>query len=69
MGVDTGTCIGIGADTGIGIGTSDQDVDYRLTTHVLVRFRDTIYVSNCIDLKKLILREFHVKPYSIHPGY
>jgi len=26
-------------------------------------------VANCNDLKKLILREFHVKLYSSHPGY
>jgi len=26
-------------------------------------------VSNYSELKKLILREFHIKPYSSHPGY
>jgi len=26
-----------------------------------------IYVSNCSELKKLILREFHAKTYSGHP--
>jgi len=26
-------------------------------------------VSNCSELKNLILKEFHVKPYSGHPGY
>lgn len=36
---------------------------------VLVRFRDMIYVSNCSELKKLILREFHAKPYLGHLGY
>jgi len=35
----------------------------------LVRFRDKIYVSDYSEIKKLILREFHVKPYSGHPGY
>lgn len=58
----TGTC------TGVGTGIGDQDVDYRLTTDGLVRFRDMIYVSNCSELKKIILREFHANPYSGHPG-
>jgi hypothetical protein len=38
-------------------------------TDGLVRFRDRIYVPDNSELKKLILREFHVKPYSGHPGY
>lgn len=50
-------------------GTGDQDADYHLTTDGLVRFRDMIYVPNCSELTKLILREFHMKPYSGHPGY
>ena len=44
-------------------------MDYHLTTYGLVRFRDKIYVSVKRKLKKLILREFHVKPYSGHLGY
>ena len=28
-----------------------------------------IYVSNCNEIKKLILREFHMKPYSGYLGY
>jgi len=28
-----------------------------------------IYVLNCSELKKIILREFHVNPYLGHPGY
>ena len=35
----------------------------------LVRFRDRIYVLDNNELKKVILREFHAKPYSGHPGY
>ncbi len=50
-------------------GTSDQDVDYHLTPYGLVRFRDRIFVSDDSELKKLILREFHAKPYSGYPGY
>lgn len=49
--------------------TSDQDVDYHLTTDGLVRLRDKIYVSYDNKLKKLMFREFHVKPYLGHPGY
>ena len=53
----TGTCVGV------------QYVDYLLTENVLVRFRDMIYVSDNSELKKVILREFHAKPYSGHLGY
>jgi len=42
---------------------------YFLSTNGLARFRDKIYVPNNSDLKKVILREFHVKPYSGHLGY
>ncbi len=44
-------------------------MDYCLKMDGLVRFRDKIYVPDNIELKKVILREFHVKPYSVHPGY
>jgi len=44
-------------------------VDYSLTTDGLVRFRDRLYVSNSSEIKKVILREFHLKPYLGHPGY
>lgn len=47
----------------------DRDADYCLTTDVLVIFRDIIYVPNKSELKKVISREFHAKPYSGHPGY
>ena len=47
----------------------DHDVDYHLTGNVLVRFRDRIYVSDESEHKNIILREFHVKLYSGHPGY
>jgi len=50
-------------------GIGDQDVDYHLTTEGLVIFRDMIYVSNNNELKKLIMREFHINPYSGHLGY
>lgn len=29
-----------------------------------MRFKDKIYVSDYSELKNLILREFHIKPYS-----
>ena len=35
----------------------------------LVIFRDKIYVSNNSELKKIILREFHVKSYLSQPRY
>eukprot|EP00253_Pinus_taeda_P014877 PITA_14877 len=56
---------------GSGIGTSFgvHDLEYHLTVDGLVRFRDMIHVSNNSELKKVIWREFHVKPYSGHLGY
>ena len=50
-------------------GEGDRDEEYHLTTDGLVRFRNKVYVLDNSELKKLILREFHVKPYSGHPGY
>ena len=44
-------------------------MDYELTVDGLIRFRDKIYVPDENEIKKLILREFHVKPYSSHPRY
>jgi len=44
-------------------------MDYYLTADGLVRFRYKIYISENSELKKVILREFHVKPYLGHPGY
>ena len=38
-------------------------------TDGLAKFIDRIYVSNNNELKKLTLREFHVKLYSSHLGY
>ena len=35
----------------------------------LVRFRNMIYVPDNSELKKVILREFQVIPYSGHLGY
>jgi len=44
-------------------------MDYCLTVDGLVRFRETIYVPDKNELKKVILMESHVKPYSGHPSY
>ena len=63
----TGTSTGIGS--GIDIGAGVHDVDYCLAIEKLVRFRDRIYVPDNSELKKVILRDFHVKPYLGHPGY
>jgi len=66
-----GTCdsTGTGTSSGTATGAGAQDVDYCLTADGLVRFRDKIYVSDNSELKKVILREFHAKPYSSHPRY
>lgn len=66
-GTGVGICTSIG--TGVSAGRGDQDAGYHLMVDGLVRFRDKIYVSNCNELKKLILSEFHVKPYLGHVGY
>eukprot|EP00253_Pinus_taeda_P032439 PITA_32439 len=50
-------------------GKCDQDVDYHLMKILLVRFRDKIYVLDDSELKNLVLREFHFRPYSGHSGY
>jgi len=70
-----GTCIGDGTGIGTsdgastGIGAGAEDMDYCLTEDGLVRLRDGIYVRGSIELKKVILSEFHVKPYLDHPSY
>jgi len=52
-------------DTGVRV----HDVDYCFITDGLIRFRDKIDVPDNNDLKKVILREFHVKSYSNHASY
>jgi len=42
---------------------------YCLTSDGLVGFQDRIYVSDNNELKKVILKEFLVKPFSRHPRY
>jgi len=44
-------------------------MDCCLTAGGLVRFQDRIYLLDNSELKKVILREFHAKAYSGHPGY
>jgi len=53
------TYMGTGSGTSTGKGEGLQDVDYYLTIDGLIRFRDIIYVPDNIELKKVILREFH----------
>jgi len=50
-------------------GEGNRDEKYHLMVDGLVRFRNNTYVPIDSELKKLILREFHVKSYSYHPGY
>jgi len=70
-GTHSGTGEGAGTHSGTGTGASvgAQGMDYHLMTNGLVMFRDKIYVPYNNELKKVILREFHEKPYSGHPGY
>jgi len=65
----TGTGIRTGASSSTCTGAGAQDMDYRLIANGLVRFKERIYVPDNNELKKVILREFHMKPYSSHPGY
>jgi len=58
-----------GDSIGIGTGAIAQDMDYFLALDGLMRLEDMIYVLDRSELKKVILREFHVKPYSGHPGF
>lgn len=44
-------------------------MDYCITVDGLVKFGDRIYVPDNNELKKVILRDFHVKPYLGHLGY
>ena len=69
------TSTGTGISTCSGISTCGstsvdaQAMDYCVTTDGLVRFRDRICIPDKSELKKVILREFHAKPYSGHLGY
>jgi len=60
-----GTFSSTGTSSGIDAGA--QDLDYHFTTNRLVRFRSRIYVLDNSELNKVILMEFHAKPYSGHP--
>ena len=44
-------------------------MDFCLTLYGFIRFIYKIYVSDNSELKKVIFKEFHVKPYSGHLGY
>jgi len=68
-GIGSSTCTSTSNGTSTGTGSGAQDVDYCLTTNGLVRFRNMIYVPDSSELKKVILREFLLKPYLRHPGY
>jgi len=68
-GTDIGVGKGIGSGMGTGTGVGEHDMDYCLIADGLVRFKDKIYVLDRSELKKMILRVFHVKPYLCHPSY
>jgi len=56
--IGRGTFTGIGI--GIGIGAGAHGRDYCLTMDGLVKFQERIYVLDNSELKKVILREFHL---------
>jgi len=61
-GTSTSTCI----VSFIGAGVGAQDVDYHLSANGMIKFKDKIYVPDNSEVKKIILREFHVKSYLDH---
>jgi len=50
-------------------GEGDRDKKYHLMVDGLVKLKNRIYASYSNELKKLILREFHAKPYLGLLGY
>lgn len=50
-------------------GTCDQNMDYHLMANDLVIFQDRTYVADNNELKMVILKEFHAKPYLFHLCY
>jgi hypothetical protein len=43
--------------------------EYQLTTDEILLYNNMLYVPNSIELKHLIMDEFHWRPYVGHPGY
>lgn len=43
--------------------------NYKLINDGMLMFKDKCYVACVIDLKKLVMDEFHKITYSGHPGY
>lgn len=48
---------------------NNEDKVYHLTEDELVRFKGRICVHNSDEIKRIIMKEFHVKPYSSHARY
>lgn len=46
-----------------------EDEEYHLTNDDPIRFKNKNYALNNEELKRLTMKEFHVKPYSVHQGY
>jgi hypothetical protein len=42
---------------------------YQLTEDGLLMYNNILYIPNSIELKNLIMDEFHRRPYVGHPGY
>ena len=48
---------------------SGGDEEYHLTKENLIKFNGRIYVPNSDEMKRLIMKETHRKPYSSDRGY
>lgn len=46
-----------------------EDGGSHLTGDNLINFKGIIYVPNIDEIKRLVMKEFHLKPYSVQPGY
>ena len=42
---------------------------YQLKEDGILVHRDMMYITNCTDLKRMLMDDIHQKPYSCHPGY
>ena len=43
--------------------------EYGVNNDQMLTFREKVYVPNCVNLKELIMDEYHRSNYAGHPGY
>ena len=43
--------------------------DYGVSIEQMLTFRGKIYIPNRVDLKEMIMNEYHCSNYAGHPGY